>query len=80
MYVRVKHKNLMDIIQWFDPMPMTAESQAQHLVWNINKIQILHNGEQKKKAIIFQLHFATLVSLYGLFYNAVCNSNHMTLS
>lgn len=69
----------MDTKQWFDHRPMTAESQAKHLVLKINKIQILHNGEQKKK-IIFQLHFAILVSLCGLFYNAVGNSNHMTLS
>ena len=78
--LRVKHKNLMDTKQWFDPRSMTVESQAQHLVLKINKIQILHNGEQKKKTIIFQPHLAILVSLCGLFHNAACNSNHMTLS
>lgn len=59
---------------------MTVESQAQHLALKINEIQILHNGEKMKKTIIFQLHFAILVSLCSLFYNVVCNSNHMTLS
>jgi hypothetical protein len=78
--LRVKHKNLKDVKQWLDPRSMTVESRAQHLVLKINKIQILRNGEQKKRTITFQPHFAILVSLCGLFHNAICNSNHMTLS